>query len=188
MKILIDCDGPLANLDFWIMEKARELGLAMTKSEQPFILNRYERSNELREYMCAMSHDELPIIAGAQEAVSELEELGRVIIVTSPPTDSPTWVWQRTHWLKKNFGIRQFNISYTRDKSLVPGRFLIDDASNNLHDWAEENTGTPILFKSQTLVSIKDLQTLHVVYNWEQCLKLIKQTLKEDSRRNAVSN
>ena len=72
---------------------------------------------------------------GAAEGIDALRMLGEVYIVTTPWWTSPTFVYERTWWLKKHFGIEPERIVFTEAKHLVTGMTLVDDKPENVLGW-----------------------------------------------------
>lgn len=78
-----------------------------------------------------------PMYAGAKDFVKRLQELGEVVIVTSPMT-TPYWAYERTVWLEQHFGTPKARIVHTEGKHYVRGDVLIDDADENCFKWHAE--------------------------------------------------
>jgi 5'(3')-deoxyribonucleotidase len=69
----------------------------------------------------------------------ELNQLGAVYVVTSPWWPSPTWMYERTNWLRRHFGVTPEWVVHTSAKKLVHGRVFIDDNYAHLVDWRTAN-------------------------------------------------
>ena len=93
----------------------------------------YEEFN--KEGFCA-GFDVYP---GAIEGVQLVQEIADVYVVTSPTHSSPFWMWERTQWLKKHFGISHKNVIHCSAKRLVRGDVLVDDKPDHIADWIEVN-------------------------------------------------
>lgn len=73
---------------------------------------------------------------GVQEAVERLAQHYEVMFVTKPLRSSPTWVYDRTHWVKKHFGVAlSKNIHSTGAKYAVDGNVLIEDTPSHAVAW-----------------------------------------------------
>lgn len=76
---------------------------------------------------------------GAIEAVDRLGRLLPVYAVTAPWHTSPTWVYERTMWLQRHFGIPPQRVIPTHAKYAVRGLVLVDDRLKHLESWCAEN-------------------------------------------------
>jgi 5'(3')-deoxyribonucleotidase len=84
---------------------------------------------------------------GAVEAVTRLQELGDVFVVTSPWDSSPTWMHERHHWVHRHFGIPRHHVIHTGRKHLIRGDIFVDDKLSHVEEWsAAWPNGLPILF------------------------------------------
>jgi len=152
--ILLDCDGPMAlfaeaYLDAyrketgerrtvdeidrweisecpWFIERARAMGF--THAMRLFV----ERRVTERDF-CSLITPRTEAI----EAVAELRQIADVYVVTSPWTSSPTWVYERTRWIERHFGIPPKNVIHTAAKHLVHGDLLLDDKPSHVESWGE---------------------------------------------------
>lgn len=79
----------------------------------------------------------LPFYDGALDFLAELREHGRVVACTSPT--GAQWAAERYQWLLDAAGFDKRDIVIARDKSLVHGDFLIDDAAHNVAEWEAVN-------------------------------------------------
>lgn len=80
--------------------------------------------------------DELKVQPGAQQAVAALSDLADVYAVTSPWDSSPTWMYERHHWLVRHFKIPRARILHTQTKHLVRGHVFLDDKPSHVEAWA----------------------------------------------------
>jgi 5'(3')-deoxyribonucleotidase len=84
---------------------------------------------------------------GAQAAVSRLQELGDVYVVTSPWDSSPTWQHERLHWCEKHFEISRGNVIHAGKKHLIRGDVFVDDKASHVEEWHREwPDGLGVLF------------------------------------------
>ena len=73
---------------------------------------------------------------GAIEGVQKIMEFADVQFVTSPLKTSPTWAYDRMHWLQKYFGEEQgAKVISTHEKYMVDGDFLCDDKPDHCVEW-----------------------------------------------------
>jgi 5'(3')-deoxyribonucleotidase len=71
----------------------------------------------------------------APNAINKLREMGRVVFVTTPYAESPTWSHDRTRWLVEHTGAKLNDVVHCWDKSLFGGDVLVDDAPHHLEAW-----------------------------------------------------
>jgi hypothetical protein len=80
----------------------------------------------------------LPMLPGSQKFVEDLRKLDRrVMFLTSPPKDNPTWPYERRLWLEKNFGAKRVDVMFAVDKRYVNGVFFVDDHIKNILHWQQ---------------------------------------------------
>lgn len=136
--VLIDQDGPLADfergfLENWKRKFPDELCVPLEKRRSLKVRDDYPE--HLREKVESVYFEEgfcknLPLVQGATEAVQSLIELGHdVRICTSPLSRYENCVLEKYKWVEQHFG-REFTkrIIVTKDKTLIKGRYLIDDS------------------------------------------------------------
>ena len=76
-----------------------------------------------------------PIPEGCK-AVEELLSRGeKIVFVTSPYGEAPTWCHDRTKWLESTFGVTRNDVIFARSKQYVDGITLIDDLPRNIFNW-----------------------------------------------------
>jgi len=80
---------------------------------------------------------------GAIEGIDLLRNIGRVVFVTSPYSQSPTWSYERFRWLQTHAHASERDIVHVDDKTLFGGHLLIDDAPYQLEAWVK--TGRPAI-------------------------------------------
>lgn len=163
--ILLDCDGPLADfvgaylgevekltrtrishddIDKWhihecdaVVRAANDAGLTAPS------LRMMVHSRISHRGWCTMI-DPKPY---ASELVERLQAIGDVYIVTSPWCSSPTWVFERTKWCKRELGIDADHVVFTEAKHLVYGDIFVDDKPEHVRAWSERwPDGKAILF------------------------------------------
>jgi 5'(3')-deoxyribonucleotidase len=84
----------------------------------------------------------LELLPGAKELVAELRKRGEVIFVTSP-FSSNGWCSERWNWIQEHFG--KSNVTFSKDKSAVPGDVLIDDGMHNCEAWSRNQQRVSIM-------------------------------------------
>jgi 5'(3')-deoxyribonucleotidase len=78
----------------------------------------------------------LDLMEGAGDAIERIASRHDVYFVTSPLKSSPTWVSDRTRWIRKHFGTTLAKkIIFTKMKYMIDGDCLIDDNIDILSDW-----------------------------------------------------
>lgn len=87
-------------------------------------------------------------LPGAVEGVKRIMEIADVLFVTSPLKTSPTWSYERMHWLQKYFGEEPGEkVISTHEKYAVEGDFLLDDKPDHVVEWqAQHPRGHAILW------------------------------------------
>lgn len=124
----------------------------------------------------------LKVIPGSQEFVEKVRRRGhRVIFLTSPYKDAPTWSHDRMKWLKKHFEADREDIILAKDKRFVNGLTLIDDLPKNCIDWHQYQKRTSILlaqpwnkkdFKEVESASVY-LDKIEIALNWEHVEEIV---------------
>ena len=137
MIILIDQDGPLADfetgfLEIWRKRYPEEYYLPIEHRKTFYIRDDYpeELKDKVEEiYHAPEFYRNLPPVLGSVDAVRNLVDLGLdVRICTSPLTRYENCVLEKYQWVERYLG-REFTkkIILTKDKTIVKGRYLIDD-------------------------------------------------------------
>lgn len=144
MKILIDCDGVLANFNKKCLDRLnKEHGLDILESDikewnwtkgHPKI-----PPEALKQLLNEWAHEKdfcasMEVFPGAQEAVEELRKIGHVVCVTSP-WHSDFWVNERNKWLYDHFKLGFKDVIQTSGKEHIWGHMLIDDKPQNITEW-----------------------------------------------------
>lgn len=152
-NIVLDCDGILADCLGYITQ---HLG---TKYNTDFSAESWQEQ-DFREWPQYKKEDEeyfqssglclnFKPYPGAANFVEELHRRDlEVIYCTSPYRGSPTWTYDRTKWLAREFGADRKSIIFasTGMKKFVSGYTLIDDHPVNCTTWSEHNKQPAILF------------------------------------------
>jgi 5'-nucleotidase len=137
MIILLDQDGVLADFEgalstAWKKHCPPE---AFVSPEERKSFHYYEDYPEkywpqIRSlYLRPGFYRNLPTIAGAQEAIAEMQRHGHTVkICTSPLSQYENCILEKYQWVEENLGQKMIeHIIVTRDKTLVAGDILIDD-------------------------------------------------------------
>jgi 5'(3')-deoxyribonucleotidase len=118
-----------------------------------------------------------PLYEGAQKFVKQLQDLGEVVIVTSPMT-VPHWAYERELWLTEHFGIPKDHIVHTEGKHYIAGDVFIDDADTNCKSWKTEYPDKLVLLWDAPYNRDVDLTGTNIVRvkGWEEALNIIDKT------------
>lgn len=143
MRILLDCDGVLADFGG---------GLLDILGGRPLV---YDFISELPAALAADVRKRcndpgfwrtLEPIEGAIEGVATLREFAEVYVVSSPWSTCVGWHYARLKWLEAAFGFGRESFVATPSKFLVFGDVLVEDRPETLVQWLEQNPGRGILF------------------------------------------
>jgi 5'(3')-deoxyribonucleotidase len=147
MRILIDMDdvlGLCVNKLIRQLNKTHTLGLHMRDitcwNLRTCIQERYPDISEAKIFSPLNSQGffrNLKVVAGAQQVVRELGKNHELVIVTNLPLveeASRYYMEDKLEWIKKYFPqfIESRNVVFTKNKYLVDGDILIDDAPHNI--------------------------------------------------------
>lgn len=137
MLILVDQDGPLSYFELGFLKEWRNCypnEFFVPLDERRTFYPRDEYPKELRPqveeiYFAPGFYFNLPPVPGGIEALKTLVSLGHdVRICTSPLSRYENCILEKYQWVEKHLG-RDFTkrIILSKDKTVVRGRFLIDD-------------------------------------------------------------
>jgi 5'(3')-deoxyribonucleotidase len=142
MKLLLDCDGILA--DFQSMY----LNLINSYTGKNYVLEditdfSIEDSLGVHEYHDRILEDfeknhlcyNINPISHSQEAIRFLKRRIEIIIVTSP-FKTNGWVNERYDWLKLFYDISSSNVVFCKDKTYIHGDYFADDSLDNCIRWS----------------------------------------------------
>jgi 5'(3')-deoxyribonucleotidase len=148
IRVLLDCDGVLADfVGGYLGLLEDQLGIKATPEQ----ITHFDIGASLglsKEHSAKMKRAVgscdgfarcLAVCPGAVFGVRAIEEVADVYIVTSPFGSNPTWAHDREHWLHANFGIKSNRVVHTSAKYLVRGDFLVDDKTDALPKWMDNN-------------------------------------------------
>lgn len=191
MKILVDVDGVVADLVTPILNRVNDL--TNSKVEYKDITKFYffnPKNKILNSDQCKIAHDTisqpgfhdlLKVMPGAKKGLKQLTDRGHEIIwVTAPWRYSKTWCWERTIWLKENFGAEPENIIFTSRKELIPGNILIDDNVEYLEAWQKTNFSGIALTYDQPW----NLNSIYQRFTWNNTEGLLWHLDTIDRRRS----
>lgn len=135
--ILLDLDGVACDL-------LRGTHEALGAGFEPSAWKSYEiRDNFSKDQLKALRavwHDldfwkTLPARPGAPQAAQALATQYSIVIVTAPYVIKEHLSPHRRQWCRDVLGIEPDGFVQTKDKYLLPGRFLVDDCIENFHGW-----------------------------------------------------
>ena len=140
MIIALDCDGVLADFMSAVLALVNKHGKSYTLDDvKTFNMwSHFDLTPIQREFVRSVMgsrgfFESLEPYPGANDAVAKLQLHARVICVTSPWHDSPTFAYERRCWLKRHFDINSKDVVVCKDKTLVAADFLLDDCPDNVH-------------------------------------------------------
>ncbi len=149
MRILIDCDGVLANFTKACLDYINTCtGEQYAESDvtQHDIFAAVGQSHLRNDFMedCAWRYGfcmGIEPYADIRKHVEELRKLGHVICVTAPLLGIPRWHHERTVWLGKHAGFPHQDVIFSQQKQCVSGDVFIDDNPDNCQAWQAHNSG-----------------------------------------------
>jgi 5'(3')-deoxyribonucleotidase len=110
---------------------------------------------------------------GAQDAIEELRQVVDVVVATRPFI-SPTWVYERMHWLIDHFGFTEHTIINTAAKHMIRGDALLDDNPENVLAWKEEHPqGAGLLWATPNTENMRQCDHFRV-RTWPEVLIRVK--------------
>ena len=152
-RILVDCDGVLANfIEPFLAIANRLAGTSYTEADvKEWDMDRLPGFEAIKNEAWAEVGDpgfarNMPLYQGAQEGMRRLADIGEVFIVTAPlwlhkedesrgDLHGQTFCWDRVKWLRAHFGIPATRVIFAYHKELVEGDVLIDDKVENVEAW-----------------------------------------------------
>lgn len=160
--ILMDMDGPLADLDKHLWKAIK--GISMTMCLDPeldiesldqqthrflsdHVGNRVVRQRSRERIDIGHWFAELPVVPGCIEGMGELLEVAEVFIVTKPLEANQYCRDDKAFWIRKNLGPEwEQRLIIAPDKSMIRGDALVDDAIKP--EWVPRSTWKPIVFEA----------------------------------------
>lgn len=152
--VLLDCDGPLSDFTTGYLDALeKETGMRHLAAEVDqwsiadcdFFLQAAKKINTApRDLKARVDRHvgvqgfcaQLAVQPGAREAVRTLAKLADVYVVTSPWDSSPTWQYERLHWVAEHFELPRSRVVQTGTKHIIKGDFFIDDKPSHAIEWA----------------------------------------------------
>lgn len=141
-----------------------------------YIIDEEHKKNARNELNKAGLCERLELYDNSLEAIKELNKITNLYFITSPMYQNVGWLNERHAWLIKHFNIESRQLGFIKDKFIVHGDFLLDDAEWNLIKWIEEpinKNGKALLWDRPWNKHVEDSRILRV-YNWKQVLELVK--------------
>lgn len=145
LTVALDCDGVLADFDASVRKLANNSQRSwLTRLLKPVrdetlplddLFGSTQGMWEAIEEAGYDFHKNMPVIAGAIDAVHELRKDHDVICVTSPPATVSHWLRLRTSWLRDHFMFKRDEIIFTPGKHYIRADVLVDDLPKNLAQW-----------------------------------------------------
>lgn len=141
MRILLDCDGVLAD---WtgavarVVEKHGEVfnhGVWFDQQKLPPASRNKVMSELSRAGFCY----DLEALPGAIQGVKDLVAAGCDVHFVTSLWNSPTWAYDRQRWLQKHGLLDSYSrLVFAKNKWVVKGDILVDDKISNVEKWAAE--------------------------------------------------
>lgn len=145
-RLLIDCDGILANFALGVCKALKAAGhghrypdeftdpqmkRVMTPSEQRTFENLAGKQGFVRN---------LPRYDGAQQVLKDLRAKGHAVRCITAPWKGPYWHQERYEWLS-SFGFSEDEMIFCpgREKRHHSGDVLIEDRSDTCRDWTKDH-------------------------------------------------
>jgi len=179
--ILLDQDGPLADFDAALDRVLADLG------HDPALLvaTEWDYTNDVTRHFgpaAAAALDaarlspgffrDLPVTAGAQEAVEHLLEAGcEVAVCTAPSLANPTCASDKLWWIERHFPALSERVIITIDKTWVHGDVLVDDKP--LVTGALTPTWSHLRFASKGTSHLDDGREIDDWSEWQAVLELV---------------
>lgn len=141
MRILLDCDGVLANFVEAALHHVNDLH-PERKDHTSRDVGHWEIESLLPDHLHAEFHDRITAPGFCRDirpyrgvgAVLDLRAAGHeVAIVTSPLDGADTWIMERAAWIRKYFG--DLEVAFAKDKSSFDGDIFVDDNPGHVTEW-----------------------------------------------------
>lgn len=192
MRILLDCDGVLADFVGGFLKTLRDID-GVPRAHEDVTQYTIEEALDLTPETTASVHAQIsqrgwclglqPII-GAREGVKALREAGHdLVVVTAPWPKHETWHWERLRWLEE-LGFEEESVVFTWRKELVGGDLLLEDNPKILNRWMQShaNQRTGILFDQPYNRAVPLTPRL---YGWAAASGLLSVSAGHECRRQA---
>lgn len=184
-RVLLDCDGVLADFVGGMLEIVRELtgrafgpehvdrwDFAAALGLSPKDASAVKRTIGGRRGFAA----NLQPYPDALDGVAALRACADVWIVTAPWRSSESWTAEREAWLQFHFGIPTERIIFAQDKSAISGDVFVDDKASAVEAWilereARQERGVGVVWSN--LHNVRDVSFAPRVQRWEQVLAMV---------------
>ena len=196
MRILIDLDGTVAHFDLKFQQLREELFPHLTGiphyTEQKIFNLWLDRTTEEQDAIrVIMNHPgfyaDLPVMAGAVEAVHEMVANGHeVIFLSAPWVTNPTCASDKYDWVERVFGEGYANrLILAKDKTVVSGGVLFDDKdpipNKDRADWIQVFVNQPY---NEGLPGHRILNWADG--SWRQVLREVEDDIRIDNERKQL--
>lgn len=183
LEILVDVDGVCADFLGPVLDTIYEVsGTRYSREdvngwniEECLNLDRDDWAETVKEIQSPGFARKLQPLPHAIESVKKLAQQHEVYFVTADWRGSPTWVYDRNHWLTDHFGALGKRTVHTSQKHLISGNVLIEDKPGNIHGWAVRQKGHAILFDAPYNRNEQDRFYFTRVKSWYQALLAISE-------------
>lgn len=179
MRILLDCDGVIGQFHAPVIKIAERLA---NREFPEHLFTTWDMFDifppDIKEACCAEISqpgfcESLPPYEEALAGVEKLRRLGAEIFIVTAPWPSPTWMYERTRWLGKHFGITPRHVIHIEAKNVVQGNFLIEDKALNIREWTAHNPmGRALLVDRVYNRRDTDLDDIRV-HNWDDIEQVV---------------
>lgn len=191
MIYVLDVDGVIADFVGGALEVINELHPAAHAPDVRFTpddVTQWEIETLLPEHMRAefMARCGAPGFCaalkeypGACAVVHGLRECGHTIVFATSPWNCPTWIGERTDWLRERFG-GDVAIYHVKTKTHVYGDVFVDDKPEHVSAWAAAHPNGQALLLDRpynrhpwTLpvphINVQRLLNLSDLQAWNEC-------------------
>lgn len=121
---------------------------------------------------------DMPLIAGAREALQEVRNMGAEVVCLTSPHTGPHWVRERFALLQ-SLGFNKKTAIFTGGKYAIAGAIFIDDHPDHITAWAEEwPENKAILRVHPEYAPVPKELWAHQVSEWDVILKSIEEAIR----------
>lgn len=118
---------------------------------------------------------------GSVQAVRGLRELGcNVVFVTTPNSNSRTWMRERWDWLIHHFDARHDDIMQVHAKHRVVGDVFVDDKPINVVRWADNHPTKQAFLWSRFYNELAD-KNIPRLRSWDELLEIAQHRGRPES-------
>jgi 5'(3')-deoxyribonucleotidase len=179
-RFLVDVDDVLADLRPRVLDIVNKVsGKEYTHDDFTDwdyfrVLDNYQKYRAFQIMGARGFCSSLEVLPGAEEAISELKSIVKVIVVTCP--FNSVWFEERYTWLEQKFGIPRKDVILASSKYSVAGKWFLDDNFDNILEWSEGNPCMiPMLWHTR---ATRDLGYDHLrVHSWDEVTQRVKSSL-----------